>query len=105
MEPTISQGDIVIIRTAPDRVRAGDVVVFRLQDELCGPGRLLIKRVIAVGGDQTSRLTPNAGFSYGLIPQGHVFVASDNGTGYDSHTFGPIPLSSIVGVACGRDLD
>ena len=110
MEPTISHGEIVLIRTAPDRIRVGDVVVFWLPDQTSGSDQLLIKRVIAVGGDHVdmsprslspARFAPDADAQHRLIPHGYVFVASDSGFGYDSHAFGSVPLSSIVGVACG----
>lgn len=99
MAPTIGQGDRVLAhRIGGDEVRRGDVVVFR-EESLLADG-LMIKRVVAVGGDTVAccdaegRLLVNGepvaepylaadgtGVSGGfdtVVPEGEVFLLGDN---------------------------
>lgn len=75
MEPTLAPGDrLLVVRARP--VRAGDVVAVR--DPLQG-GRLLVKRVGAVLGDE-------------------VVVRGDNeAASTDSREFGPVPAGAVLG--------
>ncbi|MFE2105638.1 signal peptidase I [Kitasatospora sp. NPDC059463] len=100
MAPTLMAGDTVLARkTNGADVRRGDVVVFR--DQLWG-GRLMVKRVVAVGGDTVAvgtgdaRLTVNGkpvdepyladqgaqGAAFSVeVPQGRLFLLGDNRLG------------------------
>lgn len=51
MEPTLSQGDLAVVRRAPPYDR-GDIVVFRIPDGEAGAGAFVIHRI--VGGSATS---------------------------------------------------
>ncbi len=96
MMPTLQVGDTVLARKAGEgSVGRGDVVVFR--DQAWG-GELMVKRVVAVGGDTVSygdgnklsvngraidepyvdgRSLPSEGFSV-EVPAGRLFLLGDN---------------------------
>ncbi|MFE7560430.1 signal peptidase I [Kitasatospora sp. NPDC057500] len=100
MAPTVQAGDTVLARrTDGADVRRGDVVVFR--DQAWG-GRLMVKRVVAVGGDTVAvgtgdqRLTVNGrpvdepylqaqgaqGAAFSVeVPPGRLFLLGDNRLG------------------------
>ncbi|WP_344337887.1 signal peptidase I [Kitasatospora putterlickiae] len=100
MAPTVQAGDTVLARrTDGADVRRGDVVVFR--DAAWG-GRLMVKRVVAVGGDTVGvgtgdqRLTVNGrpvdepylaaqgaqGAAFSVeVPPGRLFLLGDNRLG------------------------
>ena len=122
MEETIMTGDMVFAEKVSYRFRdpePGDIVTFQ-DPEI--PGRILIKRCIAVGGqtvvvgddgvvyvDGVAQDEPYTGGkpSYPLdgdvtypytVPEGHVWVMGDNRTNsQDSRFFGSIPISSVTG--------
>lgn len=119
MTPTIAPGDHLLLdRRHADAVAVGDVVV--VHDPL-GDG-LIVKRVIAVGGDAIGfedgvlvrNGTPVAepytddvldGVYYGpdVVPPGAVYLLGDNRVdSVDSRHFGPVPLSSVVGRVTAR---
>ena len=119
MTPTIAAGDHLLLdRRHADTVAVGDVVV--LHDPL-GDG-LLVKRVIALGGDsigfEDGILVRNGrpvtepytadfldGVYYGpdVVPTGSVYLLGDHRTdSIDSRHFGPVPLSSVVGHVTAR---
>lgn len=102
MAPTIDSGDRVLAeRVDGDEVRRGDVVVFR--DASWMSGSLLVKRVVAVGGDTVSCCTDgkltvdgrqieepylpagsaseNTGFSEVTVPKGRLFLLGDERQG------------------------
>jgi signal peptidase I len=110
-------------------IHTGDIVVFN-RPKTAGPeitDKVLIKRVIGVGGDQiavrgghvfvNSRLLqepyvkttpqcrhqstqPLTATSHWIVPSGDVFVLGDNRCdSIDSRVFGPIPDSSVIGRA------
>lgn len=75
MAPTLVAGDRLLVVRAR-RLAVGDVVAVRHPGE---PGRILVKRVAAVHGDQ-------------------VVVRGDNpSASTDSRRFGPVPRHAVVG--------
>ena len=125
MYSTLETGDRVFVNKVSYRLHEpnrGDVVVLH---EIRGTTeRDLIKRVIAVGGEEVEMrscevriggqlliepyldptvVTPgNCGGDFGpiLVPSGTVFVMGDNRAGsQDSRTLGPVLLDDIVGRA------
>ncbi|MER7583226.1 signal peptidase I [Kitasatospora sp. NPDC097691] len=120
MHPTLQTGDTVLARKVDGgAVGRGDVVVFR--DEAWG-GELMVKRVVAVGGDTVAtsgdnrRLTVNGqpvdepylatqgrqGESFSVtVPQGRLFLLGDNRVGsLDSRTHlevdgGTVPSTAV----------
>ena len=125
MYSTLETGDRVFVNKVSYRLHdpnRGDVVVLH---EIRGTTeRDLIKRVIAVGGEEVEMrscevriggqlliepyldptvVTPgNCGGDFGpiAVPEGTVFVMGDNRAGsQDSRTLGPVLLDDIVGRA------
>jgi signal peptidase I len=117
MSPTLRPGERVLVNKLAYRVGApqtGDLVVFRRS----GPGAIMLKRVVAVGGETVSvedgvlhvdgiarrepfadlRLVDSVYFGPVTVPGGTVFVLGDNrGDSQDSADFGAIPSSEILG--------
>ncbi|MFJ4191433.1 signal peptidase I [Kitasatospora sp. NPDC089509] len=119
MHPTLQIGDTVLARKVGGAVGRGDVVVFR--DQAWG-GELMVKRVVAVGGDTVAttaadhRLTVNGqpvdepylatqgrqGEDFSVtVPQGRLFLLGDNRVGsLDSRTHlevdgGTVPATAV----------
>ncbi|SOB81893.1 signal peptidase I [Streptomyces sp. 1331.2] len=120
MHPTLQAGDTVLARkVGGGAIGRGDVVVFR--DQAWG-GELMVKRVVAVGGDTVAtsgdnrRLTVDGqpvdepylaaqgrqGESFSVtVPQGRLFVLGDNRVGsLDSRSHlevdgGTVPVAAI----------
>ncbi|WP_234327274.1 signal peptidase I [Streptomyces sp. NRRL WC-3742] len=121
MHPTLRIGDTVLGRkVGGGEVGRGDVVVFR--DQAWAGGQLMVKRVVAVGGDtvavtrEDNRLTVNGkpvdepylaeqapkGDSFSVtVPQGRLFLLGDNREGsLDSRTHmdvdgGTVPADGV----------
>ena len=51
MNPTLSDGDYLLMTKNPTSFKHGDIITFRMKDE-DGTEEALIKRVIAIGGDR-----------------------------------------------------
>ena len=119
MTPTISPGDHLLLdKRDADRAAVGDVVV--VHDPL-GDG-LIVKRVVAVGGDtigfEDGILVRNGvaitepyttdfldGVYYGpyVVPPGQLYLLGDNRfDSEDSRNFGPVPADTVVGRVVGR---
>jgi signal peptidase I len=130
MAPTLDEGDRVLVRgISGDEVHRGDVVIVR-PPIIEGPGAVdvpggqgpteVIKRVIAVGGDEIAATptgevlvngepfdepylasdTVTTALPEQEVPAGHVFVMGDNRTNSsDSRMFGPVPNEEVVGLA------
>ena len=84
--------DIVVFHRFTSRMERGDIVVFSspVDSKKC-----LIKRVIAMPGDQIRDLENNLV----TIPDGHCWLEGDNSFhSRDSNCYGPIPLDNISGV-------
>lgn len=122
MMPTINSGEYVFIRKTKD-VERGDVVVFKDSDI---DDNMLIKRVVAVGGDTVSigedgvlrikyidaegnekymeEIEPyikdnaNIVIEETYVPYGYVFLLGDNRIiSFDSSEFGSVLQNKIVG--------
>ncbi len=129
MLPTLQLQDRVLVEKLSPRfgsgVRTGRIVVFHppaaLQQAGYDPGAALIKRVVAVAGDQVEvkggRLWRNGipaepdwarePMDYALepfvVPPGQVLVLGDNrNASLDSHLWGPLPESDLIGTAIWR---
>ncbi|NOX60768.1 MAG: signal peptidase I [Chloroflexi bacterium] len=118
MEPTLHGRERLIIEKVSYRFhppRRGDIVV--LSDPRYGP-EPLIKRVVGLPGEviaiENGRVLINgqpydepylngvmrADFPATVVPEGHVFVMGDNrNNSNDSRSFGPAPISNIIGRA------
>lgn len=101
MTPTLTHGDRVLAlrRRFGGRPRRNSIVVARspVPAELGStpppgvPELLLVKRVVALGGDADPR-------GDGVIPAGSVFIVGDSKYSGDSRTFGPISEKLVLGV-------
>jgi signal peptidase I len=112
MEPTIRTGDHLLLDRREHPVTAGDIVVVRHD------GDLLVKRVVATGGqtvgledgvlvvDGQPRPEPYAdlfgqkGVYDGphTVPPGQLWLLGDRRlTSVDSRSFGPVPVSDVAG--------
>jgi signal peptidase I len=121
MTPTVVPGDHLLLdKRHPAEVAVGDVVVVHdpLADGLDGDAdSLIVKRVIAVGGDsvgfEDGILVRNGlpvtepytadfldGVYYGpdVVPPGMLYLLGDNRLdSVDSRHFGPVPVAAVVG--------
>jgi signal peptidase I len=113
MDPTYSNGQWLLVRRMnwpSPPLRVGDVVVFRLNDDL------LVKRIAALGGQavpsQESTVVVHRSLRRpgtweekvvaedpGRVPKGQMYVLGDNPpVSDDSRSFGPVPVSALVGL-------
>lgn len=87
MEPTFHDGQVILVGKGGllfGPLKRGDVVVFTRD------GQLLVKRVVALPYETAPDGT--------RVPANHIYVVGDNlEVSEDSRTFGPIPLSSVIG--------
>ena len=124
METTIQTNDMIFSEKVSYYFRepqAGDIITFEDPET---PGRTLVKRVIAVGGQTvdlqdgkvvvdgvaldeeythglpSSALKSSITYPY-TVPEGYLWVMGDNRTNSsDSRYFGAIKVSSVTGRAC-----
>lgn len=119
MEPSLSNGDRLLVTHGVDALEAGDVIVFSAVSRSHGREDL-IKRVVALPGDKVS-VTNGIATVNGVIestpdpipdpaealkvdeftvPEDTVFVLGDNRpVSLDSRILGPIPQTAITGEA------
>ncbi len=129
MLPTLQLEDRVLVQKLLPRLGfspgVGSIVVFHPPEALLEAGydsqAALIKRVVAVGGDQVEvrdgRLWRNGEavdpdwsrdpMTYSLpplrVPPGHLLVLGDNrNASLDSHLWGPLPVRRVIGTAVWR---
>ena len=115
MQPTLHEGDRVFVvkyRFGRNPAR-GDVVVLK---DIIGSSEMLIKRVVAVGGDRVTirngSVMVNDKYYHNnteipldqpytlIVPDDSIFVMGDNESrSFDSRTFGSIRLDKVVGRA------
>ncbi len=123
MLPTLQKGDrILVYKSATYQPQPGDLIVFQALDTDRGTGiprrKFFVKRVIAIPGQvievrqgtvyrNQQAITepyitepPSYEFPPAQVPQHHYFVLGDNrNDSFDSHVWGFLPGSSIVGRA------
>jgi len=112
-----SEGDLLRTRpVAPGALQRGAVVVV---DDPAKPGRILVKRIIALGGDQVELrkgvvylngarvdepYIASTGFPGGdvapvAVPPDHIYLLGDNrGASFDSRQFGPVPAEKVKAI-------
>ena len=67
MEPTIPKGSYIVGTRILGELKVGDIIVFRHE------GRLLVKRIAAVGGDPVTHKGKKK-----IVPEGEFYVLGDN---------------------------
>ena len=96
MRPTLRAGDRLLVDPTEYRARGpqcGDVIVLGDPDDR---RRWLVKRVAALAGQPFPG--PVVPGDDDRVPPQHVYVLADDRTaGRDSRSFGPVPVSSVVG--------
>jgi len=129
MLPTLQLQDRILVEKVRPRLHRplgpGTIVVFHPPAALrlagYDPDAALIKRVVAVAGDEVEvrqgRLWRNGSplahdwngepMDYGLepltVPPGHLLVFGDNrNASLDSHLWGPLPEREVIGTAVWR---
>lgn len=103
MNPDESLGwrDIVLLKRygihKKDGIQVGDVVLLYSPLE---PEKIMIKRVLAVGG-QIVRPRPTSQYPKHtcIVPPGHIWVEGDNIHSRDSNDFGPVSEGLVIGSA------
>jgi len=74
------------------KCKRGDIVALRSPVE---PGELIVKRVVALGGDVVQTLPPYPDTEV-LVPVGYMWVEGDERFHTrDSNSFGPVPLALL----------
>jgi signal peptidase I len=119
MEPTLRPGDQALVEKVGGTPHRGDLVAFHQP----GTGEVLLKRVVAVGGDTVgledgllvvdgrtvrepyanTKSQDSVYFGPVRVPAGTIFVMGDNrGISEDSRDFGAVPTRAVIGRAVAR---
>ncbi|WP_433008950.1 S26 family signal peptidase [Kribbella sp. CA-294648] len=109
MEPTLYDGDRVLVRRAPlTALRTGDVVVVARPHlpEFAAAGTWVIKRVAAMPGEQIPPVirrswaeNDDIDFAGALVPEGRLLLLGDNPTrSGDSRHWGFTTGNAVLGV-------
>lgn len=124
MSPTYLPGDrLLALRYLPRRwLRRGRIVVWKMPSELpmssmsnTMRAQLYIKRIVGLPGDEVlapvvklpetdeaaNWMVQGQELRTWHIPAGHCFVKGDS-PGFDSTTFGPLPLHALRGVILAK---
>jgi signal peptidase I len=126
MEPALRPGDRVVVAKTGATPRAGDVVVVERPGGAPDADLLLVKRVVAEGGQtvevragqvwvdgrpleegylpsRTATSEPCGPRGVVAVPVGSLFLLGDaRDRSTDSRCFGPVPTSAVVGSVVGR---
>ncbi|MBP1157536.1 MULTISPECIES: signal peptidase I [unclassified Paenibacillus] len=122
MQPTLQEGEWLFINKTirfTGSPKQGDIIVLREPAGSDTRHPYLVKRVVAVGGDEvhirggrlyvngspleesyTNTLIEDGRFEPYMIMEGHLFVMGDNRHRYasnDSRSFGAVPISNVEG--------
>jgi len=119
MAPAVQTGDLLVVVPPSGPVHRRDIVATPHPDT----GNLLVKRVVAVGGDRVgledgvlvvdgvavcepsidpARLD-GVWFGPVVVPEGRLFLLGDDrGDSIDSRDFGPVPAADVTGVVHAR---
>lgn len=122
MQPTLEEGDWLFINKTIGYIgslKRGDVIVIKEPEETETVHPYLVKRVVAVAGDEvhirggklfvngqevqeayTDSLVEDGRFEPYTVAEGHLFVMGDNRhkyASYDSRIFGAVSLSQVEG--------
>lgn len=100
MAPTYFNGDRLLVRRQRD-CHVGDVVVFKLSHPVPGAPPLLVKRVVAVAGDEVPQEVRHT-IDDPQVPQGRFVVLGDNVRSLDSRILGYIDTAAVLGVVVRR---
>ncbi len=96
MSPTLRDGQRLIMRRGRG-ADCRDIVVFLPPEEFMGSDiDVLVKRVIAVGGQPRPRELRHAGLA-DVVPLWHVAVMGDAPRSQGSGQFGYLPIQAILG--------
>ncbi|MEV8374240.1 signal peptidase I [Kribbella sp. NPDC056861] len=108
MEPTLSAGDRILVRRSGlERVRRGQIVVIANPSPVAGDPSWLVKRVVALPGDEIPRdgVPALREVQEDVVPAGRLVLLGDNqAASYDSRVAGYFEAATLLGVAVRQRL-